>query len=177
MKAGMLTEKQLSRERSSVICLEQPESKYPKNNWSTAFIKREDGTLEKLWIPNDWTGFLFQLPGLGVSFSRVVGFLRGTSVVVVILVKGHAFPTMVKVRPVGCDLLALVDSFTPIEDDIGLLETRFDVKAIFVIVYPEDVSGLVNLTVLSLFFGVTATNFPSVLLILGQVLLRFISNS
>ncbi|GJX03084.1 hypothetical protein Tco_0189000 [Tanacetum coccineum] len=47
----------------------------------------------------------------------------------------------------GCDLLALVDGFTPVEDNIGS----------------------VNLTLLSLFFGITATNFPSVLLILGQI--------
>ncbi|GJY86938.1 hypothetical protein Tco_0500964 [Tanacetum coccineum] len=36
--------------------------------------------------------------GLGGLFSRAVGFLRGTSVVIVILVKGHAFPTIVKVN-------------------------------------------------------------------------------
>ncbi|GJY90891.1 hypothetical protein Tco_0506087, partial [Tanacetum coccineum] len=67
------------------------------------------------------------------------------------------------------DPLALVDSFTLVEDNIGLLETRFDVEAVFVIMFPEDVTGSVNLTLLSLFFGVTATNFPSVLLILGQI--------
>ncbi|GKG28028.1 hypothetical protein Tco_0406355, partial [Tanacetum coccineum] len=50
----------------------------------------EDGT-SKTMDPQDL---------LGVSLSRAVGFLRGTSVVVVILVKGHAFPTIVKVRPV-----------------------------------------------------------------------------
>ncbi|GJS87550.1 retrotransposon ORF1 [Tanacetum coccineum] len=55
---------------------------------------------------------------------RAVSFLRGTSAVVVILVKGHTFPTIVKVRPVGCDPLALVDGLTPIEDNAGLLETR-----------------------------------------------------
>ncbi|GKE64639.1 hypothetical protein Tco_1518800 [Tanacetum coccineum] len=58
----------------------------------------------------------------------------------------------------GCDPLALVDSFTHVEDNIGLLETRFDEEAIFVFVFPEDVTGSVNLTLLSLFFGVTATN-------------------
>ncbi|GJU16235.1 hypothetical protein Tco_1144201 [Tanacetum coccineum] len=77
----------------------------------------------------------------------------------------------------GYDPLALVDGFTPVEDNIGLLETRFDVEVVFVIVFPKDVTGLVNLTLLSLFFGVTATNFPSALLILGQVLLMFVSNS
>ncbi|GJV99910.1 hypothetical protein Tco_1555162 [Tanacetum coccineum] len=67
----------------------------------------------------------------------------------------------------GCDPLALVDSFTPLEDNIGLLETRFDVEAVFIIVFHEDVTGSVNLTLLSLFFGVTTTNFLLVLLILG----------
>ncbi|GJS05373.1 retrovirus-related pol polyprotein from transposon TNT 1-94 [Tanacetum coccineum] len=94
-----------------------------------------------------------------------------------ILVKGYAFPTIVKVRPVGCDLLVLVDGFTPVEDNIGLLETKFDEEEVFVFVFPEDVTGSVNLTLLSLFFEVTATNFPSVLLILGQVLPMFVSNS
>ncbi|GJS49305.1 hypothetical protein Tco_0599426 [Tanacetum coccineum] len=81
------------------------------------------------------------------------------------------------VLPEGCDPLALVDGFTPVEDNIGLLDTRFDVVAVLVIVYPEDVTGSVNLTLLSLFFGVTATNFPLVLLTLGQVLLMCVSNS
>ncbi|GKD27436.1 hypothetical protein Tco_1233650, partial [Tanacetum coccineum] len=81
------------------------------------------------------------------------------------------------VLPEGYDPLALVDGFTPIEDNIGLLETRFDVDVVFVIMFPEDVTGSVNLTLLSLFFGVTATNFPSVLLTLGQVLLMYVSNS
>ncbi|GJT51204.1 hypothetical protein Tco_0977361 [Tanacetum coccineum] len=59
---------------------------------------------------------------LGANFQAVV----------VILVKGHVFPTIVKVRPVGFDPLALVDDFTPVEDNIGLLETWFDDEAIFV---------------------------------------------
>ncbi|GJW89454.1 hypothetical protein Tco_0164794 [Tanacetum coccineum] len=69
----------------------------------------------------------------------------------------------------GCDPLALVDGFTPIEDNIGLLETRFDEEAVFVIVFPKDVTGSVNLTLLSLFFGVTATNLALELLMLGQL--------
>nr|GEV48849.1 hypothetical protein [Tanacetum cinerariifolium] len=52
----------------------------------------------------------------------------------------------------GCDPLALVDSFTIIEDNACLLETRFDEESICVFVFPEDVMGLVNLTLLSLFF-------------------------
>ncbi|GJY57945.1 retrovirus-related pol polyprotein from transposon TNT 1-94 [Tanacetum coccineum] len=50
--------------------------------------------------PQDLMGSLL-LPGLDVSVSRVVGFLRGTSAVMVILVKGHTFPTIVKFRPVA----------------------------------------------------------------------------
>nr|GEU80467.1 hypothetical protein [Tanacetum cinerariifolium] len=68
----------------------------------------------------------------------------------------------------GCDSLALVDSFTPVEDNIGLLKTRFDEEAIFVVVFPEDVTGSVNLTLLSLFFEVTVTNLALELLMLGQ---------
>ncbi|GKC64918.1 hypothetical protein Tco_1097516, partial [Tanacetum coccineum] len=68
----------------------------------------------------------------------------------------------------GCDPLALVDGFTPVEDNISLLETRFDVEVVFMIMFPEDVTSLVNLTLLSLFFGVTANKFPSALLIIGQ---------
>ncbi|GKE09147.1 hypothetical protein Tco_1412698, partial [Tanacetum coccineum] len=58
--------------------------------------REEDGTLETV-DPQD-------LLGLGVSVSRAIGFLEGTSAVVVILVKGHAFPTIVKVWPVDLDL-------------------------------------------------------------------------
>ncbi|GKG44486.1 hypothetical protein Tco_0485924, partial [Tanacetum coccineum] len=67
------------------------------------------------------------------------------------------------------DPLALVDCFTPVEDNIGLLEARFEVWTIFV--YLEDVTGSVNLTLLTLFTGVTAINYSLELLILGQVLL------
>ncbi|GJS88755.1 hypothetical protein Tco_0771391 [Tanacetum coccineum] len=77
----------------------------------------------------------------------------------------------------GYNLLALVDGFTPVEDNIGLLEARFDVEAFFVIVFLEDVTGLVNLTLLTLFIGVTATNCSPELMILGHVLLIFESNS
>ncbi|GKE09436.1 hypothetical protein Tco_1412987 [Tanacetum coccineum] len=77
----------------------------------------------------------------------------------------------------GCDPLALVDGFIPIEDNIGLLKTRFDVEVVFVIVFSEDVTGSVNLTLLSLFFGVTATNFPLELLKRGHVCPINTSNS
>ncbi|GKA61164.1 hypothetical protein Tco_0760571 [Tanacetum coccineum] len=65
----------------------------PKNNLDDLHSsKEEDGTSETMDSQD--------LLGLGDSFSRAVGFLWGTSVVVVILVKGHAFPTIVKVYPV-----------------------------------------------------------------------------
>ncbi|GKE20903.1 hypothetical protein Tco_1432415 [Tanacetum coccineum] len=142
----------------------------PENNLDNLHSSREEDGTSKTVDPQD-------LLGLGVSVSRSVDFLRGTSAVVVILVQGHTFPTIVKVRPVGCDSLALVDGFTPIEDNIGLLETRFDEEAVFVFVFLEDVTVSVNLTLLSLFFGVTATNLSHELLMPGQVGLIIISNS
>ncbi|GKA72273.1 hypothetical protein Tco_0778489 [Tanacetum coccineum] len=69
----------------------------------------------------------------------------------------------------GCYPLALVDGFTPVEDNIGLLETRFDEEVVFMFVFPEDVTGSVNLTLLSLFFRVTTTNLSLKLLMLEQV--------
>ncbi|GKD16394.1 hypothetical protein Tco_1205552 [Tanacetum coccineum] len=146
------------------------EVQIPENNLDDLHSSREEDGTSKTMDPQD-------LLGLGVSLSRAVGFLRGTSAVMVILVKGYAFPTVVKVRPIGCDPLALVDSFTPVEDNIGLLDTRFDEEAVFMFVFPEDVMGSVNLTLFSLFFGVTATNLSLDLLMLGQVCLIIISNS
>ncbi|GJX48136.1 hypothetical protein Tco_0273326 [Tanacetum coccineum] len=70
--------------------------------------------------------------------------------------------------PEGCDPLALVDGFTPVEDNIGLLETMFDEEAVFMFVFSKDVTGSVNLNLLSLFFGVTTTNLSLELLMLGQ---------
>nr|GFA92988.1 hypothetical protein [Tanacetum cinerariifolium] len=46
----------------------------------------------------------------------------------------------------GCDPLALVDKFTPVEGNIGLLETTFDEDDVLMFVFPEDVTGSVNLT-------------------------------
>nr|GEZ51943.1 hypothetical protein [Tanacetum cinerariifolium]GFA00130.1 hypothetical protein [Tanacetum cinerariifolium] len=88
------------------------EVQIPENNLDNLHSSREeDGKLETM-DPQD-------LLGLCVSVSKAIGFLEGTSVVVVIQVKGHAFPTIEKVRPVGCDSLALVDGFTPVEDNIA----------------------------------------------------------
>nr|GFA34150.1 hypothetical protein [Tanacetum cinerariifolium] len=67
-----------------------------------------------------------------------------------------------------CDPLALVDDFTPVEDNTSLLEPRFDEEALFMIVFPEDMTGSVNLTLLALFIGVTSTNLPLEPLMLGQ---------
>nr|GEY26484.1 hypothetical protein [Tanacetum cinerariifolium] len=69
----------------------------------------------------------------------------------------------------GCDLLALVDDITPVEDNIGLLETRFHAESVLVFVFLEDVTSSVNLTLLSLFFRVTTTNLSLELLMLGQL--------
>nr|GEX01382.1 hypothetical protein [Tanacetum cinerariifolium] len=57
---------------------------------------------------------------------------------------------------------------TPVEDNASLLETRFDEEAVFVFVFPENVTGSVNLTLLALFIGVTATNLLHKLLTQGQ---------
>ncbi|GJS58097.1 hypothetical protein Tco_0652881 [Tanacetum coccineum] len=97
----------------------------PENNLDDLHSSREEDGTSKTMDPQDLPGsFLLAdidliILGLGVSLSRAVGFLRGTSAVVVILVKGHVFPTIVKVRPVGYDPLALVDGFTPAEDNIA----------------------------------------------------------
>ncbi|GKD06114.1 hypothetical protein Tco_1181088 [Tanacetum coccineum] len=119
----------------------------PENNLDDLHSSREeDGTSETI-DPQDLLASLLLadidliILGLGVLVSRAVGFLRGTSSFVVILVKGHAFPTIVKVRPVGCDPLALVDGLTPVENNTSLLETRFDEEAVFVFMFLEDVTG------------------------------------
>ncbi|GJY80948.1 hypothetical protein Tco_0493699 [Tanacetum coccineum] len=64
--------------------------------------REEDGTSETIDSQDLLGSFLLAdidltILGLGVSLSRSVGFLRGTSAVVVILVKEHTFLTIVKV--------------------------------------------------------------------------------
>ncbi|GJX06725.1 hypothetical protein Tco_0194657 [Tanacetum coccineum] len=79
----------------------------PENNLDDLHSSREeDGTLETM-DPQDELG-------LGVSFSRAVGFLRGTSVVLLILVKGHVFPTIMKVRPVGLQMYPIFENTFPV---------------------------------------------------------------
>nr|GEY75346.1 hypothetical protein [Tanacetum cinerariifolium] len=97
-----------------------------------------------------------------------MGLLRGTLAVVVILVKGHAFPTIVNVLPLGCDPLAIVDKFTPVEDNIGLLETTFNEYTVLTFLFPEDVTGSINLTRLVLFIGVTSISLSPKSLMQGQ---------
>ncbi|GJW41967.1 hypothetical protein Tco_0070766 [Tanacetum coccineum] len=66
----------------------------PENNLDDLHSSREeDGTSETI-DPLDLLGS-FLLADKDLIF--LVGFLWGTSAVVVILVKGHAFPTIVKV--------------------------------------------------------------------------------
>nr|GEW86441.1 copia protein [Tanacetum cinerariifolium] len=74
----------------------------------------------------------------------------------------------------GCDPLELVDGFTPVEEYACLLETRFDEEVVFVFVFPEDVTGFVNLTLLALFIGVTTTNLSLKLLMQGQFVMVFV---
>ncbi|GJU45884.1 hypothetical protein Tco_1203150 [Tanacetum coccineum] len=50
--------------------------------------------------------------GLDDSLVVIVISLRGTSLLDVILVKGHLFPTIVKVLPIGLDLECTFTSFT-----------------------------------------------------------------
>ncbi|GJY83792.1 hypothetical protein Tco_0497168 [Tanacetum coccineum] len=129
----------------------------PENNLDDLQSSREEDETSETMDPQDWLGS-FLLADIDL---RTLDLLIGTLVLDFL----------------GCDPLALVDGFTPVEDNIGLLETKFVEEEVFVFVFPKDVMGSVNLTLLSLFFGITATNFSSVLLTLRQVLLMYVSNS
>nr|GEY89676.1 hypothetical protein [Tanacetum cinerariifolium] len=61
-----------------------------------------------------------------------------------------------KSHHLGCDPLALVGKFTPVEDSIGLLDTTFDEDVVLMGVFPDEVIGSVNLIFLVLFTRVTA---------------------
>ncbi|GKD36315.1 hypothetical protein Tco_1251824 [Tanacetum coccineum] len=63
-----------------------------ENNLDDLRSLREEDETSKTMDPQDLLSSC-----LGVLVSKAVGFLRGTSAVVVILVKGHGFPTIVKV--------------------------------------------------------------------------------
>nr|GFC27181.1 hypothetical protein [Tanacetum cinerariifolium] len=60
-----------------------------------------------------------------------------------------------------------VDKFTPVEDNIGLLETTFDEDVVLMFMFPKDVMGSINLTRLVLFIGVTAISLSPKLLMQG----------
>nr|GEZ48761.1 hypothetical protein [Tanacetum cinerariifolium] len=133
----------------------------PENNLDNLHSIVEDGAIE---ITNVTTGLV-------VLLSIGIGFLKGTIAVVVILVKGHTFPTNVKVRRVdemalvlttlfllsklGCDPLALVSKFTSVEESTGVLETMFVEDFFLMGVFPDEGICSVNLIFLLLFFGVT----------------------
>nr|GEX79997.1 integrase, catalytic region, zinc finger, CCHC-type, peptidase aspartic, catalytic [Tanacetum cinerariifolium] len=68
----------------------------------------------------------------------------------------------------GYDPLALVGRVTPVEDSIGLLETTFDEDDVLMGLFPDEVTGSVNLTFLVLFIGVTAISLSPKSLMQGQ---------
>nr|GFB89018.1 hypothetical protein [Tanacetum cinerariifolium] len=71
-------------------------------------------------------GFLTNVTtGLSVLLSIGIGSLRGTIAVVAILVKGHTFPTNVKVHPVENKhpLSALTFSLEFVTDEMALVST------------------------------------------------------
>nr|GEY54313.1 hypothetical protein [Tanacetum cinerariifolium] len=114
---------------------EGPESKYQRTIWTTCSHQKKKMEHWKLWIPK-----IYWVPFCGL-LSRTMGFLRGNLAVVVILVKGYAFSTIVKVLPVGCDPLALVGKVTHVEDSIGLLETTFDEDDVLMGLFPNELTG------------------------------------
>nr|GEW22744.1 hypothetical protein [Tanacetum cinerariifolium] len=131
----------------------------PENNLDNLHSIIEDGTLEIM------------------DPQELLGFLRDTIAVVVILVKGHTFLTNVKVHPVGCDLLALESKFTPVEESTGVLETTFVEDVVLTGVFPDEGLCSINLIFLLLFFGVTAISLVTKSLMQGHVCLRMMSNS
>ncbi|GJY30309.1 hypothetical protein Tco_0413804 [Tanacetum coccineum] len=63
----------------------------------------------------------------GVFLTTVVenGFLGGTTIVEVILVKGNLISSIVNIRPIGFDSLALVELVTPVEGNKGVTAINF----------------------------------------------------
>ncbi|GJY06127.1 retrovirus-related pol polyprotein from transposon TNT 1-94 [Tanacetum coccineum] len=102
-------------------------------------IREEEDEATEVSDPRDVSGSILlaviDFATLGATTSRGMGTLRGILLVAVILVKGHAFPTKEKVLlvgfhlyptelntfPVGFDSLALVEGFTHVEYNEGLL--------------------------------------------------------
>nr|GFA58888.1 hypothetical protein [Tanacetum cinerariifolium] len=142
----------------------------PENNLDNLHSSiEEDGTLKTV-DPQDLLGsfLLADKDLLCLNLQTGTLFLDALRFRVMILVKGNVFPTIVKVRPVGCDPLALVEKFIPVEDNIGLLETTFDEDVVLMFVFPKNVKGFVNLTRLVLFVGVKTISLSPKLLMQGQ---------
>ncbi|GKB60523.1 hypothetical protein Tco_0916709 [Tanacetum coccineum] len=69
---------------------------------------------------------LMLLGGVFLAILVESGFLGGTTLMEVILVKGYLFPSTVKVRPVeDFDLLELLELITPVEGNKGVTAINF----------------------------------------------------
>nr|GFD11070.1 hypothetical protein [Tanacetum cinerariifolium] len=135
-------------------------------------VKSEEGTLE-LEDPQELLGSIMLetfldlgfleytnvTTGLSVLLTIGMGSLGGTIVGVAILVKWHTFPTSVNLRPVGfhIDPLALETKFTHVEENTGVLESKFVEGGMVTVVLSDLVTCVVYLIWLVLFFVVTAT--------------------
>ncbi|GJZ50293.1 hypothetical protein Tco_0604483 [Tanacetum coccineum] len=102
----------------------------PENNLDDLQSSREEMEHQKLWIPKiDWvfldvkTNVTNKLSVL--ITSRAVSSYGHISAVVVILVKGHAFPTIVKVRPVGLQVYPIFVNTFPVGFQTFLFELFF----------------------------------------------------
>ncbi|GJS94333.1 hypothetical protein Tco_0801301 [Tanacetum coccineum] len=137
----------------------------PQNNLDNPHSSREEDGTSKLLDPRDVPGSI--LLELKVTVRGMV-FLRGISLVVVILVKGHAFPTNENFLPVdlGYDRQTLVELFSPIGGNTGVLESGVLDDPTCLGLLLEDARGLVFE---SLFFGVKAISLSFGVAKQGQV--------
>ncbi|GKD23490.1 hypothetical protein Tco_1225193, partial [Tanacetum coccineum] len=115
----------------------------PENNLDNLKSTREeeDGTYEAL-DPQDW--YILEVFMTGESGTPTDGGVGGRKILLFF------------VLPEGCDLLALVELFTPVEVNIALLESGVLLEPTFCLVLLCYVTGLANLTSLFLFNDVTA---------------------
>ncbi|GJY85843.1 hypothetical protein Tco_0499869 [Tanacetum coccineum] len=118
----------------------------PQDCLDSLVLEDLDSTILALLLdPTDLDAFGFLLYTLssvdGIITGFIVDSLRGTSLVEAILVKGHLFPTIVNILPVGFDPLALVVEFTPVEGNKGLLESLVLRESVFLGMLLEDVIG------------------------------------
>ncbi|GKD87430.1 hypothetical protein Tco_1358584 [Tanacetum coccineum] len=122
----------------------------PENNLDNLqSLREEDGTSEII-------------PEVGVTTGAIVVSLGGTALVEIAQIDSNlAFLTecVTSVLLTGFDLLALVVDFTPVEVNKGLLESLVLRESVCLTILLKDVTGSTNLTLLSLFIGVTTTNF------------------